>query len=245
MNDSVNIFSVTGMTCEGCVQTIKTKLELESEISKADISLSSTKLIIHSSKKYQSEELNKIIKSVGNYTFDIEKNVNSLTSLFVYFRTYKPIFISLSFVVILSIISSFNELFNIKDFLRFFMGYFFIIFSFLKLHNVRQFAVSFSNYDPITKKIPNFGRVYPFIELILGTLFLLNFFTLFINFVTIIILLPQTYGIYNKLMKKEKILWACLGTSFEIPLSKLTIIENLTMCSMATIMIVIYFNSSL
>jgi len=245
MNDSVNIFSVTGMTCEGCVQTIKTKLELESEISKADISLSSTKLIIHSSKKYQSEELNKIIKSVGNYTFDIEKNVNSLTSLFVYFRTYKPIFISLSFVVILSIISSFNELFNIKDFLRFFMGYFFIIFSFLKLHKVRQFAVSFSNYDPITKKIPNFGRIYPFIELILGTLFLLNFFTLFINFVTIIILLPQTYGIYNKLMKKEKILCACLGTSFEIPLSKLTIIENLTMCSMATIMIVIYFNLSL
>ena len=42
MNDSVNIFSVTGMTCEGCVQTIKTKLELESEISKADFSLSST-----------------------------------------------------------------------------------------------------------------------------------------------------------------------------------------------------------
>ena len=148
MNDSVNIFSVTGMTCDGCAQTIKTKLELESEISKAEISFSSTKLIIHSSKKYKSEELNKIIKSVGNYTFDIEKNVNSLTSLFVYFRTYKPIFISLFFVVILSIVSSFNELFNIKDFLRFFMGYFFIIFSFLKLHNVRQFAVSFSNYDP-------------------------------------------------------------------------------------------------
>ena len=38
MNDSVNIFSVKGMTCEGCAQTIKTKLELESEISEADIS---------------------------------------------------------------------------------------------------------------------------------------------------------------------------------------------------------------
>ena len=62
MNDSVNIFSVTGMTCEGCVQTIKTKLELESEISKADISLSSTKLIIHSSKKYKSEIV-KILKN--------------------------------------------------------------------------------------------------------------------------------------------------------------------------------------
>ena len=82
MNDSVNIFSVTGMTCEGCAQTIKTKLELELEISKADISFSSTKVILHSSKKYETEELNKIIKSVGNYTFDIEKNVNSLTSLF-------------------------------------------------------------------------------------------------------------------------------------------------------------------
>ena len=50
MNDSVNIFSVTGMTCEGCAQTIKTKLELELEISKADISFSSTKVILHSSK---------------------------------------------------------------------------------------------------------------------------------------------------------------------------------------------------
>jgi len=198
MNDSVNIFSVKGMTCEGCAQTIKTKLELESEISEADISYSSTKLIIHSSKKYETEELNKIIKSVGNYTFDIEKNKNSQTSLFVYFRTYKPIFISLSFVVILSIISSFNEVFNMKDFLRFYMGYFFIIFSFLKLHNIKQFALSFSNYDPITNKIPNFGLIYPFIELILGTLFLLNFFSLFINFLTSLIELSFPGPIMHK-----------------------------------------------
>ena len=73
MNDSVNMFSVTGMTCDGCAQTIKTKLELESEISKADISFSSTKLIIHSSKKYKSEELNKIIKSVPDNYVDMDK----------------------------------------------------------------------------------------------------------------------------------------------------------------------------
>ena len=34
-----NIFRIDGMTCDGCVSTIKTKLELENDISKAIVTL--------------------------------------------------------------------------------------------------------------------------------------------------------------------------------------------------------------
>jgi len=234
MNTS-NTYYIEGMTCDGCVQTIKSKLELEKKIINAEISLSSSSLLLISSKKYRLEELNEIIGSVGNYKIGIRKDNSSNFSFKItnYFITYKPILISLSFVVLLSIISFLNFDTSISNLFRFFMGYFFIIFSFLKLQNLKAFATSFSNYDPITQRFFRFGIFYPFIELFLGIFFLLGYFLLFSNILTVIILTPQTFGVYKKIRKKELVKCACLGSSFDVPLSYLTIIENLLMCIMA------------
>ena len=139
--------------------------------------------------------------------------------------------------IILSLITTNNDNFSITNFCRYFMGYFFIIFSFLKLLNVKQFAISFSNYDPISNKFFTYGLIYPFLELTLGVLFLSNFLMLYINFITIFIFVPQTLGIMNKLSKNEILECACVGSTFNVPISKLTITENLVMIFMAIIMI--------
>jgi|TARA_B110000263_G_scaffold141741_1_gene123046 copper chaperone CopZ len=236
-----NTYEIKGMTCDGCVQTIKNKLELENDIIEANISLNESKIILISKKDYKSKDLDKITKNVGSYSFHNknETNKKKKNKLLNYIKTYKPILLALFFVILLAFISSIEESFTYKKFFRLYMGYFFIIFSFLKLQNINQFAISFSKYDPISKKYFKFGVIYPFLELFLGILFILNFFGLFINILTIIIFIPQTIGIIIKLRNNEKISCACVGTSIEIPISNLTILENLIMCLMAIYMIAV------
>ncbi|MDG2101545.1 MAG: cation transporter [Dehalococcoidia bacterium] len=235
-----NTYKVQGMTCDDCVQTIKTKLELENEITEVNISLSESKLTVISNKNYEPEDLNKIIKNVGNYYIENNKsNKYKQGKLIDYIKTYKPILLALFFVVLLAVISSIERSFSYKEFFRFYMGYFFIIFSFLKLQNIKQFALSFSKYDPISQKFFKFGIIYPFLELLLGILFILNFLGLTINILTIIIFIPQTIGVIIKLKNNEKISCACVGTSTEIPISNLTILENIIMCLMAIYMIAV------
>ncbi|NCG35144.1 MAG: hypothetical protein GWO78_04005 [Dehalococcoidales bacterium] len=235
-----NTYKVQGMTCDDCVQTIKTKLELENEITEVNISLSESKLTVISNKNYEPEDLNKIIKNVVNYYIENNKsNKYKQDKLTDYIKTYKPILLALFFVVLLAVISSIERSFSYKEFFRLYMGYFFIIFSFLKLQNIKQFALSFSKYDPISQKFFNFGIIYPFLELLLGILFILNFLGLTINILTIIIFIPQTIGVIIKLKNNEKISCACVGTSTEIPISNLTILENIIMCLMAIYMIAV------
>jgi len=226
-----NTFRIDGMTCEGCVATIKAKLELEASISEAVVELADGKLEIFSEKNYDVSELNKILSPVGSYK--VSNNNKNTNHIIDYFSTYKPIFITLSLVLLLSIITFSRPGNTFNDLLRFIMGYFFIIFSFFKLQNINQFAITFANYDPITKRVSKFGLIYPFLELFLGVMFLTGNLLLFSNIITLIILTPQSYGIYKKLKSKDIINCACLGSSFSVPLSNLTVIENLTMCVMA------------
>ena len=237
MNNYKKLYTVSGMTCDGCVQTIGNKLNLESEISEVNIDLNSSEMSITADKEFSINELNKIIENVGDYKINEYKNKNIFVKILSLFNTYKPILVSLSMVIILSLITTNNDNFSITNFCRYFMGYFFIIFSFLKLLNVKQFAISFSNYDPISNKFFTYGLIYPFLELTLGVLFLSNFLTLYINFITIFIFVPQTLGIMNKLSKNEILECACVGSTFNVPISKLTITENLVMIFMAIVMI--------
>ena len=234
-------FSVSGMTCDGCVQSIKTKLELEDDIDSVEVSLNDEYLLLSSKKNYKESELNDLLKSIGSYKVSEDyQKPNIIKIIAKYLSTYKPILITLIFVFLLSFLS--YEVFDgtADSFMRFAMGYFFLIFSFLKFQDISQFASSFSNYDPITKTFYRFGLVYPFIELSLGIFFILGVFLLFSNILTLFILLPQTYGIFMKLRRKEEMInCACLGTSFSVPLSNLTILENISMCIMAIFFIVV------
>tara|TARA_B100000424_G_C22941228_1_gene500891 strand:- start:2651 stop:3376 length:726 start_codon:yes stop_codon:yes gene_type:complete len=234
-------FSVSGMTCDGCVQSIKTKLELEDDIDSVEVSLNDEYLLLSSKKNYKESELNDLLKSIGSYKVSEDyQKPNIIKIIAKYLSTYKPILITLIFVFLLSFLS--YEVFDgtADSFMRFAMGYFFLIFSFLKFQDISQFASSFSNYDPITKTFYKFGLIYPFIELSLGIFFILGVFLLFSNILTLLILLPQTYGIFMKLRRKEEMInCACLGTSFSVPLSNLTILENISMCIMAIFFIVV------
>ncbi len=118
-----------------------------------------------------------------------------------------------------------------------FMGVFFFIFSLFKFFDLNGFAQSFSMYDPLAKAIPSYGKVYPFIELVLGFLFLSRIGIPIVLLVTIVILGITTIGVTRSLMCKKTIQCACLGTVLKLPMTEATFIENTIMIVMAIIML--------
>jgi len=151
-----------------------------------------------------------------------------------FFTTYKPlILIGLFITGITALIEIRVGNFDFMRAMNSFMGGFFLFFSFFKLLNLRGFADAFSTYDIIAKKSRFYAFVYPFIELFLGIAFVLNIFPIIINIITLIIMIVGNIGVLQVLRKKQTIQCACLGTIFQLPMTKVTLFENSLMICMA------------
>ena len=118
-----------------------------------------------------------------------------------------------------------------------FMGGFFVVFSFFKMLDLTGFVNSFQSYDILAKKSRGFGYLYPFIELGLGVAYLTGLLPIVTNAITLVIMLIGILGVSQALLAKRKIQCACLGTVFNLPMSKVTFIEDGLMAIMAGVML--------
>jgi len=120
-----------------------------------------------------------------------------------------------------------------------FMAGFFLVFSFFKLLDLRGFADAYSTYDIVAARWPVYGYIYPFIELALGAAYLTGFVPLATNIVTILVMGVSTIGVVKSLTARRKIRCACLGTVFNLPMSFVTLVEDVLMVVMAAVMLVL------
>lgn len=149
-----------------------------------------------------------------------------------FMKKYKVLLILFVYLIVMSY--AFTQSTH-NSFMLNLMGLFFVIFSFFKIIHLKEFKASFSKYDLIAKKIKLYGLIYPFIELSLGVLFILGLYIQISSIVTIIILTSTTIGVVSKLRKGKIIECACLGVVFNLPLSQVTVFENVVMILMALI----------
>ena len=231
------IYKVTGMTCQGCADSISKAISSEPYIHNVNVDLENNKLYLESNKKVSLNELNLIIKSLENYKIINESFFNSFTE---YFSSKRSLLIALSIVLVSSVsIQISKDIFSIKDLMISYMGIFFLIFSFLKLVDVKGFSESFTKYDLIAKAIPRFAILYPFFELILALTFLSKTFLFLAYLFTLIFMTSQFFGVFISLKRKEIIRCACMGSSINLDISSLTLIENLIMIIMSAYMLII------
>ncbi len=118
------------------------------------------------------------------------------------------------------------------------MGVFFVTFGIFKLLDVRSFAASYFGYDLIASRWFAWGYVYPFIELALGVGFLLMFAPVALSILTLVLTLVGSAGILRELSKKSRIKCACLGKYVNLPLTTVSLVEDLAMAVMAAAMLV-------
>lgn len=121
--------------------------------------------------------------------------------------------------------------------MRSFMAGFFLVFGLLKILKLSAFAEAYRMYDLLAQKSIGYAYLYPFIELGLGISYATNINPLFTNWITLFLMLISALGVYLQLRKGEKILCACLGTVFKVPMTWVTLFEDLLMAAMAGIML--------
>lgn len=121
--------------------------------------------------------------------------------------------------------------------MRITMASFFLIFGAFKVINLAGFAKAYAIYDLLAQRIFAYGYVYPFIEIGLGLAYLFKYQLYYVNIITLVVMVFSAAGVFNELRKGKQIMCACLGVLFKIPMTYVTLLEDLAMAAMAGVML--------
>lgn len=119
-----------------------------------------------------------------------------------------------------------------------FMGSFFVVFGIFKIFNLTGFVQAYREYDIIAKHSLAYAYLYPFLELALGVMYLFRQQLTIANFGTLILMNISSIGVAIELSKGKTIICACLGAVFKIPMTYVTLAEDIIMGLMALIMLI-------
>ncbi|MFN7020017.1 MAG: heavy-metal-associated domain-containing protein [Phycisphaerales bacterium] len=114
-----------------------------------------------------------------------------------------------------------------------FMAGFFLVFSFFKLLDLRGFADAYQSYDILAQRSRAYAFVYPFLELALGVGYLLRWQLTAVNAATLALMLIGAIGVLRAVLDKRRIRCAFLGTALNLPMTTVTLVEDLGMALMA------------
>ncbi len=236
-------YTITGMTCNNCVASVADALSKVDSVTEVDINLEKSEVMISMTTHIAANVLQSALSSKysisekENSTSEIEINNGEDKSKL---QQLKPLLLIFIYLFSAAFLLNYKD-WNVGEAMLDFMGLFYIVFSFFKLLDLKGFPDSFRMYDPLAKVIPVYAWVYPFIELILGLLFLMRFQITTALVVTIIVLGITTIGVIKTLLDKKSIRCACLGTALKLPMTEATFIENTIMLIMAIYMLTMSF----
>jgi len=239
-------FSITGMTCGNCVATVKKLLEQVPGITAARISLDSPQAVLDMDHHVELRTLKAALKDHPKYqiseapasTAKTHSAIPETEETTSFWKTYKPILLVFGYILgVTLLVEATSGGFDFMRWMRHFMAGFFLTFSFFKLLNVPDFAISYSSYDILARRWLGWGYVYPFIELAFGLMFLTNFQPVFANAAAFVVMSVSTIGVVQSLLAKRRFQCACLGAVFNLPMSTITLVEDLLMTGMAAAML--------
>ena len=231
-----SIFKITGMTCNGCKSSIEDKLSSLDGVDGVQVYLNKGEAVIQSKKPISFSLIANSLPPKYNITSIVSSQDNDRIKASK-LKQLKPLFIILAYISITSLLLNFKN-WNSTNAMLDFMGLFYIIFSFFKILDIKGFSISFRMYDPLAKKVPLYGIIYPFIEILLGIMFLTRIEVELAIILTIIVLGITTIGVTQTLLNKKLISCACLGTTLKLPMTEATFIENALMIIMAFSLII-------
>ena len=233
-------YQLTGMTCGGCENKVKSNLLILPDVTAVEVSKDTQSATISMDKHIGLATLQQALGGADSkYQITSDSIVEASTATQSWVETYKPILLIFGYVIAISVIASWQD--NTIDFMvfmRIFMAGFFLTFSFFKMLNLKAFAESYAMYDIVAKKFNLWGYIYAFIELGLGLSFALNLSPVIVNWVTLVVMTVSILGVLESVINKKKIQCACLGAVFNLPMSTVTIVEDAIMIAMSAAMLV-------
>lgn len=234
-------YSVLGMDCEDCAKKIKNFLSKIKGIKSVQIDVPSNVAIVQMETHIGVDELNDALKG-SEYMLRDERMVQTggITQKSPFLSKFWPLILIFSFIYTLTILAvSVSGEFDWVYAMRMFEGFFFIIFGGFKMINWAGFVNAYQTYDIIARYSRTYAYAYPLIELGLGVGYLTGFNLTLVNWITIFVMGISAVGVLQALMNKKEVQCACLGVVFRVPMTKVTLLEDILMIVMASAMLLI------
>jgi copper chaperone CopZ len=235
-------YQIEGMTCTNCKASVEKYLNDLPHISHVSIDLENGEAEVTMDKHISSDELQNALPE--KYTVSekdggvvsASSNSSTVPPEKTKLQQLKPLLLILFYITSAGVLLHHND-WSWIGFMLDFMGLFYIVFGFFKMLDLKGFPESFKMYDPLAKRLPIYGWIYPFIETALGIMFLMRFQVNIALIMTLIVLGITTVGVTKTLLDKRSIRCACLGTALKLPMTEATLIENTIMIAMAALML--------
>lgn len=244
--------SISGMHCGGCESKVHSALLALETISEAVVSAKNGSAEIQASGDVSDETIRTAIEGAGDYRVTlIQREESSATK---HTQMHKdntstddsppeslyPLFLIVGYIAGVTLLVAWSSgSWEPNSMMRHFMAGFFIVFSFFKLLNPSGFVSAYRGYDLIARKSKAWAWSYPFVELGLGVMYLMAWAPVTTNIITLILMLIGAAGVLKALLNKQAIRCACLGTALNLPMTKVTLVEDLTMALMAGAMLIL------
>jgi copper chaperone CopZ len=242
-------YPLEGMHCQACVERVAAALRGVPGVTAAEVTLAPPRARVEMSHHVAAADLARAVRSAGDYRLR-EANGAAGGSLPVLGaapaataadqprESLFPLFLIVGYLAgATAIIAWATGAYDVDVVMRHFMAGFFLVFSFFKLLDLRGFADAYRSYDIVARAVPAWGFVYPFVELLLGAAYLVNFEPKLTNAATLGLMLVGAVGVLRALVAKRAIRCACLGTALNLPMTKITLVEDLAMAAMAAAML--------
>ena len=170
------IYTIEGMTCGGCKASVEKYLNEIDHVTKVSIHLEKREAEVTMDKNITTDILQKALPEKYTLTKKPKENLSATSSISSIpkveeeskLQQLQPLLIILLYISGTTVLLHYKN-WNTSAMTLDFMGLFYIVFSFFKMLDLKNFPTSFSMYDPLSKKIPFYGWIYPFIETALGS----------------------------------------------------------------------------
>ncbi|MFT3741625.1 MAG: heavy-metal-associated domain-containing protein [Gammaproteobacteria bacterium] len=154
------------------------------------------------------------------------------------FKTWYPLFLIIFYIFLVALVANWwSAGITWGGWMQDFMAGFFLVFSGFKFLDLPGFARAYATYDLLAKRYIAYGYIYPFIELLLGLAYVARVAPILTNIVTILVMGFSSVGVINALMKRQNFRCACLGTVLNVPMTAITLLEDVAMVVMALLML--------
>ena len=251
MNSTIHI-TIDGMHCGSCESKIHNALIALPFVASASVSSQAGSAEVHTTGEINEDPIRDAITGAGDYRV---KEIQRLESADTPMKptaaqtemvndsppeSLYPLFLIVGFIAGVTLLVAWSTSdWRVAPIMRHFMAGFFIVFSFFKMLDPPGFVSAYRGYDLLARKSASWAWAYPFIELALGVMYLMAWLPMTTNIVTLTLMLIGAIGVLKALLDKRTIRCACLGTALNLPMTKVTLVEDLTMAFMAGVMLIL------
>ncbi len=168
-----------------------------------------------------------------NYTPDIlHRHGATMYSV----RDLYPLFWIL--VVILSLSVATVWLLDVM-FMLSFMGWFFLVFGSVKILHIKAFIEAYHQYDLIAQHSKLYAFFFPFFEVLIGLSYLFMWQSKIMSGIVLVLMLVSAAGVAFRLHEGEVTPEVHMDTVFQIPMTWVTLGQNLLMAVMALLLLIL------